>query len=95
VGDYTAALALDGRDPREQAKTRLAEVVAILGDMAPEAVAPEDIERLKARLAEMSARGRKDPEDPRRKNGPGLRHPSTATCKTSGQPSTSPVATAR
>jgi integrase len=64
VADYTAALALDRRDPRKQAETRLAEVVRILGAVDPQGIGPADIERLKARLAETPARGRKDPEDP-------------------------------
>jgi hypothetical protein len=64
--DYAAALAANGRDSREQVKTRLAEVVAILGDIAAESVKPQDIERLKSKLAEAPARGRKDPEDPKK-----------------------------
>jgi len=64
--DYVAALVANGRDPRGQVKTRLAEVVEILGDIAAESVKPQDIERLKGKLAEAPARGRKDPTDPKK-----------------------------
>jgi len=63
---YLAALAVNGRDPRGQVKTRLAEVQAILGDVAAASIRPQDIETLKAKLAETPARGRKDPEDPKK-----------------------------
>ncbi len=62
--DYTESLEANGRDPRAQAKTRLEEVAGILGDRAARSITPQDIERLKARLSETPARGRKDPEDP-------------------------------
>lgn len=64
--DYTDTLKANDRDSREQAKTRLTEVVEILGNVAAKNVTPQDIERLKARLAETPARGRKDPEDPKK-----------------------------
>ncbi len=64
--DYTAALEANGRDARGQAETRLAEVVGILGDIAAENIKPQDIERLKSKLAETPARGRKDPEEPKK-----------------------------
>ncbi len=64
--DYTATLAANGRDRRAQAETRLAEVVTILGNVAPETLTLQDIERLKVRLLETPARGRKDPEDPKK-----------------------------
>ena len=64
--DYTDTLKANGRDSRGQAKTRLTEVVEILANVAAKNVTPQDIERLKARLAETLARGRKDPEDPKK-----------------------------
>lgn len=64
--DYTDSLKADGRDVREQAKTRLEEVTALLGEIPAKSITPQDIERLKARLAATPARGRKDPEDPER-----------------------------
>jgi hypothetical protein len=66
VDDYTAALALDGRDTRQQAKTRLSEVVSILGNVDAKTVTPEDIERLKASLGSTPAPGRKDANDPKK-----------------------------
>jgi site-specific recombinase XerC len=63
-GDYLTALAANGRDLRGQVAGRLAEVQTILGAVAVETVTPQDIEKLKAKLAETPARGRKDPEDP-------------------------------
>jgi integrase len=62
--DYTATLKGNGRDPRGQVKTRLAEVVEIVGNVAAKNMAPQDVEKLKARLLATSARGRKDPKDP-------------------------------
>ena len=55
---YLAALAANGRDPRGQVKTRLAEVQAIMGDVPAASIRPQDIEALKAKLAEAEARGR-------------------------------------
>ena len=55
---YLAALAANGRDPRGQVKTRLAEVQAIMGDVPAVSIRPQDIEALKAKLAEAEARGR-------------------------------------
>jgi len=62
--DYTASLEANGKDPRGQAKTRLTEVCEILGPRAAATVTVQDVERLKAKLAETPARGRKDPDDP-------------------------------
>ena len=62
--DYTDTLKANGRDLREQTKTRLTEVVDILGDIAAKNVTPQDVEKLKAQLLATPARGRKDPEDP-------------------------------
>ncbi len=62
--DYTDTLKANGRDPREQAKTRLAEVVEILGSIAAKGLGPQDVEKVKARLLATPARGRKDPRDP-------------------------------
>jgi integrase len=55
---YVSNLAINGRDPREQVKTRLAEVVDVLGNIEAKSVRPQDIERLKTKLAESEARGR-------------------------------------
>jgi integrase len=55
---YLEALAANGRDPRGQVKTRLAEVQAIMGDVPAASIRPQDIEALKAKLAEAEARGR-------------------------------------
>ena len=62
--DYTDTLTANGRDSRGQVKTRLAEVVDILGSIAAKHLTPQDVEKLKARLLVTPARGRKDPEDP-------------------------------
>ncbi|MFA5028570.1 MAG: site-specific integrase [Candidatus Methylomirabilota bacterium] len=62
--DYVEKLRTNGKDRREQAKQRLAEIVAILGDKAAKVITPQDVERLKARLLASPARGRKDPDDP-------------------------------
>jgi integrase len=62
--DYTAALAANGRDLRGQAKVRLTEVADLLGNRDAKGITPQDIERLKVRLSQTSARGRKDPVDP-------------------------------
>ncbi len=62
--DYTASLEANGKDPRGQAKTRLTEVCEILGPRAAGTMTVQDVERLKAKLAETPARGRKDPDDP-------------------------------
>jgi integrase len=62
--DYTDSLKANARDPREQAKTRLAEVVDFLGSIAAKSLTPQDAEKLKARLLATPARGRKDPKDP-------------------------------
>ena len=61
--DYTDTLKGNGRDPRGQVKTRLAEVVDILGSIAAKHLTPQDVEKLKARLLATPARGRKDPTD--------------------------------
>ncbi len=62
--DYTDTLKTNGRDPREQAKTRLAEVVEILGGIAAKSLMPQDVEKLKARLCETPARGREGNRTP-------------------------------
>jgi integrase len=64
--DYADTLKANGRDPREQTKMRLTEVVGILGDIAAKNITPQDVEKVKARLLATPARGRKDPEDPER-----------------------------
>jgi len=64
--DYTDSLKANGKDPKEQAKTRLEEVTSLLGEIPAKSITPQDIERLKARLAATPARGRKDPEDPKK-----------------------------
>jgi integrase len=64
--DYTDSLKANGRDSREQAKTRLEEVTALMGEIPAKSITPQDIERLKARLGATPARGRKDPEDPKK-----------------------------
>ncbi len=64
--DYLAALTANRKDARGQVATRLAEVRSVLGDVAAKKITPLDVERLKARLAETPARGRKDPVDPKR-----------------------------
>ena len=68
--DYAENLKVNGRDPRAQAKTRLAEVVDILGGIAAKNVTPQDIERLKVRLSETPARGRKNEEGEERSRTP-------------------------
>ena len=55
---YLVALAANGRDPRGQVKTRLAEVQTIMGDVPAASIRPQDIEALKVKLAEAEARGR-------------------------------------
>jgi len=72
--DYTDSLKVNGRDSRAQAKTRLEEVTALLGEIPAKSLTPQDIERLKARLAATPARGRKDSEDPEKE---GLRTPAS------------------
>jgi hypothetical protein len=62
--DYTATLQAKGRDSRGQVKTRLVEVVDILGSIAAKTLTPQDVDQLKARLLATPARGRKDPKDP-------------------------------
>ena len=62
--DYLGALKVNGRDAREGAKTRLTEVVGILGNVAAKNITPQDVEKLKARLLATPVRGRKDPTDP-------------------------------
>ncbi len=64
--DYVAALKANHRDRRGQVKTRLAEVCEILGACGADRVTVQDVERLKAKLTETLARGRKDPEDPKK-----------------------------
>ncbi|MBI4536503.1 MAG: site-specific integrase [candidate division NC10 bacterium] len=64
--DYLVSLAANGRDARGQAAFRLSEVQSILGAVAAETVTPQEIEKLKAKLAETPARGRKDPQDPKK-----------------------------
>ncbi len=61
--DYIDALKTNGRDARGQAKTRLAEVQAILGSIPAKNLMPQDVEKLKARLLNAAARGRKKPDD--------------------------------
>jgi integrase len=61
-----AALKANGRDAREQAETCLGEVVSVLGDISAKTIRPQDIERLKMRLSETVAKGRKDPTDPKK-----------------------------
>jgi len=51
---------------RRQPTTRLAEVCEILAHRGAGAVTAQDVERLKAKLAETPAKGRKDPEDPKK-----------------------------
>jgi integrase len=65
-GDYVATLKANGRDAREQAETRLGEVVSVLGDISAKTIQPQDLERLKMRLSETVAKGRKDPTDPKK-----------------------------
>ncbi len=62
--EYMAALKANRRDRRGQVKTRLAEVCQILGPRSAASVTMQDVERLKARLAQTPARGRKDQNDP-------------------------------
>ncbi len=57
--DYLAALKVNGRDNRNQAEARLKEVQEILGPRAAATVTVQDVERLKARLAEAPGRMRK------------------------------------
>jgi integrase len=68
--DYTDTLKANGRDARGQAKTRLDEVVDILGDIPAKNITPQDIERLKVRLSTTPARGRKDMEGQERPRTP-------------------------
>ncbi|MCY2927519.1 MAG: hypothetical protein NT031_19190, partial [Planctomycetota bacterium] len=69
---YVAALKVEGRDPNDEAKARLAEVLASLGDVGADTVRPADIEELKATLAATPATGRRS-ED----GSPSLRRPAT------------------
>lgn len=62
--DYVAALAVNRRDRRGQVEVRLAEVCAILGPRTVQSVTPQDVERLKARVSEAKARGRKGTRKP-------------------------------
>jgi integrase len=62
--DYADTLKANGRDSQGQVKTRLAEVVDNLGNIAAKHLTPQDVEKLKARLLATPARGRKDPKDP-------------------------------
>lgn len=60
--DYVVTLTANGRDKRNQAETRLREVQDLLGPRAAATVTVQDVERLKAKLAETPAKGRKDAE---------------------------------
>ena len=51
-------------NPKGQVKTRLAEVVDILGSIAAKRLTPQDVGKLKGRLLATPARGRKNPKDP-------------------------------
>ena len=64
--DYADTLKANGRDSQGQVKTRLAEVVDNLGNIAAKHLTPQDVEKLKARLLATPARGRKDPKDPKK-----------------------------
>jgi hypothetical protein len=57
--DYVTTLKANGRDKRDQAETRLQEVQEILGPRGAATVTVQDVERLKARLAEAPGRTRK------------------------------------
>ncbi len=62
--DYTAMLKANGKDTRDQAATRLTEVVEILGDIGAKNLTSQDVEKLKARLLATPARGRESNRSP-------------------------------